>query len=119
LQQRSVKRDAATPARRKISVVTQNPMAVLVGGGLGVLLRRLLLATSRWLDRSVGKTGKGDGVAASHVTWVLLDRNNSFMGSRWTCKSMPTWASEGQGIMFFGPRTVSHFVAAVFSIHFV
>uniref|UniRef100_A0A0A9EQT6 Uncharacterized protein n=1 Tax=Arundo donax TaxID=35708 RepID=A0A0A9EQT6_ARUDO len=27
LQQRSVKRDAATPARRKMSVVTQKPMA--------------------------------------------------------------------------------------------
>ena len=56
LQQRSVKRDAATPARRKMSVVTQNPM-VVVGSGLGELLRRLLLlAPSRWIARSGRKT---------------------------------------------------------------
>jgi hypothetical protein len=85
LQQRSVKRDAATPARRKMSVVTQNPMVVF-GGGLGELLRRLLLllAPSRWIARSGRETrqvlqGKEmvEGVAASHVTCVLP-------GSRWT-----------------------------------
>jgi hypothetical protein len=57
LQQRSVKRDAATPARRKMSVVTQNPMVVFGGGGLGELLRRLLLlAPSRWIARSGRET---------------------------------------------------------------
>lgn len=51
MQQRSVKRDAATPARTKMSVVAQNPMVVF--GGLGELLRlRLLLAPSRWIARS-------------------------------------------------------------------
>jgi hypothetical protein len=118
LQQRSVKRDAATPARRKISVVTQNPMVVFGGGGLGELLRRLLLlAPSRWIARSgretrqvlQGKEDGGGGVAASHVTCVLLDRNNSFTGSRWTCKEILTWAWRAKALWAFGPGTVSHF----------
>ena len=78
------------------------------------------------LDRSVGEgdatgaAGEGDGgggAAVSHVTCVLLDRNNSFTGSRWTCKEILTWAWRGKTLWAFGPGMVSHFVAVDYFIY--
>lgn len=57
LQQRSVRREATTPARRKISVVTQNPM--VVGGLDEQSSSRAAAAFSLSLARWIARPGKG------------------------------------------------------------
>ena len=99
LQQRSVKREATTPARRKMTVDTQNPMvgAASTSGapltrGCCFLSRSLEIA---WSGKETRQARPRDGERRSccQPRHVLLDRD-SFTGSRWTC--MRCWAG---GIM--------------------
>jgi hypothetical protein len=92
LQQRSVRREATTPARRKISVVTQNPM--VVGGLDEQSSSRAAAAFSLSLARWIARPGKGTRHARGgqareargrwsccqprHVR-VLLDRESWFV----------------------------------------
>jgi hypothetical protein len=113
LQQRSVKREATTPARRKMTVVTQNPM---VGGVDEQSSSRAAAAFSlaRWIARSgkrrdrprgVERQERGEmergGVAASHVTcfWIAirLRARDEMLG----CASVKAlWARPGLFLMY-------------------